>query len=542
MGIIEDLHRAQDAYERREWVAAYRLLSDLDGTELKGADFSALGITAHLLGRRNDQIQAFQRAFRAYLDEGNLRCAARSALWLSAVLAGGGEPAIANGWLARAQRVLDELGEDVVERGYLIERLVFRHIMSSEFADAREKAPRIAYYGQRFGDADLVALGLQTQARLEVYCGKVADGLRLLDEAMVLVLAGEVSPVFSGVVYCSAIEACQEISDLARVSEWTHALSTWCNAQPGLVAFTGQCAVHRGQLMRFHGAYPDAVAELERAAQRYAEIGGSPAAGQAHYERGEVLRLRGEFDTAEAAYDKAAGYGHSAQPGRALLSLARGRTEAAAAAIHRLLAERQEPVHRSQVLPAAIDILVATGEHQSVPALVGELDQLGRDFGTTALHAAGMFATATLAQVLGEIERALSCARRAAEEWAQLEAPYEEARCRVLIGRELGILGDEESAAAELTAAWETFAELGARPAEHEVAALLGGKKAAGGLSPREVEVLRLVATGKSNAEIAVLLVLSEKTVARHLSNIFTKLDVSSRTAAAAFAFTHHLI
>lgn len=541
MSIIGELHRAREAYERREWVAAYRALSDLDDTTLKGADFSALGITAHLLGRRNDQVQAFQRAFQAYLDEGDLTGAARSGLWLSTVLWAGGEPAIANGWLARAERLLDERGRDSVERGYLIERLTFRHVMSGELAEAREMAPRITEYGRRFDDADLIAVGLHAQGRLEIYSGKVGDGLRLLDEAMVLVLAGEVSPVFSGMIYCSAIEACQETSDLARVSEWTHALSTWCDAQPGMVTFTGQCAVHRGQLMRFHGAYTDAVAELERAVRRYAQAGAGPAVGQAHYERGEVLRLSGEYDAAAAAYDEAAEYGHSAQPGRALLWLARGRSEQAVAAIHRVLSEQHDPVHRSQVLPAAIEVLISASEPQAAAPLVEELGQLGRDFGGTVLQAAASYAAAALAHATGEVDRALSCARRAAETWGRLDAPYEVARSRVLIGRQLRILGDDESAVADLSAARQMFAGLGARPAEHEVAALLGGQKAPGGLSPREVEVLRLVATGKSNPEIAAQLVLAEKTVARHLSNIFTKLDVSSRTAAAAFAYKHHL-
>lgn len=540
MGIIEDLRRARDAFERREWPEAFQGIVGLDDTELKGADFSALGITAHLLGHRNDQVLAFQRAFQAYLDEGDLPGAARSGLWLSSVLWATGESAIANGWLARAERVLDELGRDVVERGYLIERLTFRHIMTGEFAEAMAMAPQIADYGRRFDDTDLTAMGLHTQARLDIYSGKVADGVRLLDEAMVLVIAGEVSPVFSGVVYCSAIEACQEISDLTRVSEWTHALSTWCDAQPGMVAFTGQRAVHRGQLMRFHGAYTDAIAELEHAAQRYEEIGGSPAAGQAHYERGEVHRLRGDYDSAETAYDEAAGYGHCAQPGRALLWLARGRYEPAVAAIRRVLAERTDPVHRAQVLPAAIEILTSAN-HPEIAPLVEELGQLGREFGGIALQAAAAYAEAMLAQATGETEQALNCARRATETWGRLDAPHEAARSRVLIGRELRALGDEESAIAEFTAARHTFATLGARPAEREVAALLDEKPAPGGLSPREIEVLRLVAAGRSNPEIASQLVLSEKTVARHLSNIFNKLDVHSRTAAAVFAYKHHL-
>jgi DNA-binding CsgD family transcriptional regulator len=363
-----------------------------------------------------------------------------------------------------------------------------------------------------------------------------------MDEALVGVMAGEVSPVTAGRVYCSTIEACQEVSDFGRAGAWTHALTTWCDAQPGLVAFTGQCATHRGQLLRLHGAYADAVEEFERAVDRYLATGGDPALGLAHYERGETHRLLGDFDAAEAAYASAAEHGHSTQPGRALLWLARDRRDAAGAAVHRLLAERQDPVHRSQVLAAAVEVLVTTGDTDGAAALGEELCAIGETFGCTALQAAGQCAVATVELARGAAGPALAAAHRAVAAWSQLAAPYEVARSQVLVGRALRLLGDEESAVADLTAARKAFADLGAAPAEREAAALLGETPAPGGLSPREVEVLRLVAAGKSNPEIAAELVLSEKTVARHLSNIFTKLGVGSRTSAAAFAYEHHLV
>jgi DNA-binding NarL/FixJ family response regulator len=542
MSVVDDLHRAREAYERREWVAAYRALSDLDDTHLRAEDFSALAITAFLLGHRNDCVQALQRAYQAELEADDVLGAVRAAYWLSLTLWQGGELAIGNGWLARGERLLDGVEEDVVERGYLLERATFGHIARGEIAEAFAAAPRVTDYGRRFDDADLTAVGLHMEGRLTIFAGQVAEGLGLLDEAMVAVLAGEVSPVLAGVVYCSCIEACQEVSDFARMGEWTHALSAWCDDQPGLVAFTGQCAVHRGQLMRLHGAFLDAISELEHAALRYAAAGGHPAVGQAHYERGEALRVRGAYDDAEAAYAEAAGLGHPAQPGRALLWLALGRRDAAASAIRRVVAEVQDPVHRSQVLPSAVDVLVEVGELDEAATLADQLGGLGSAFGCTALRAAGEYAGAAVAVARDEAEDALPAARRAAEAWGRLPAPYEVARSRVLIGRALRLLGDAESAAADLAEARRTFAGLGAVPAEHEVAALLGDVPVPGGLSPREVEVLRLVAAGRSNPEIAATLVLSEKTVARHLSNIFAKLDVGSRTAAAAFAYEHHLV
>jgi DNA-binding CsgD family transcriptional regulator len=542
MGVVEDLHRARKAYERREWVSAFRALSDLDQAELQAEDFAALATTAYLLGRRNDCVHALQRAYQASVDAGDPLAAVRSAYLLTLTLWDAGEMAVGNGWLARSARLLDDLDEDVAEHGYLCDATMMWHVVNGEFAEAFPLAPRTADYGRRFDEPNLLALGLHAEGRLMMYSGRVADGLRCMDEALAGVMAGQVAPVTAGRLYCSTIEACQEVSDFGRAGAWTHALTTWCDAQPGLVAFTGQCAVHRGQLLRLHGAYADAVEEFERAVDRYALAGGDLALGLAHYERGETLRLRGDHDAAEAAFASAAEYGHPAQPGRALLWLARHRVDAAVAAVGRMLAERQDPVHRSQVLAAAVEVLVAADDVDGSASLAEELGGIGEAFGCTALRAAGQYAVATVELAREAAGPGLQAARRAAAAWSQLDAPYEVARSRTLVGRALRMLGDEESAVADLTAARKAFAELGAAPTEREVAALLGDREAPGGLSPREVEVLRLVAAGRSNQEIAAHLVLSEKTVARHLSNIFTKLDVGSRASAVAFAYEHHVV
>jgi DNA-binding CsgD family transcriptional regulator len=542
MSIVDDLHRAREAYERREWVAAYRALSDLDERELKPDDFMALATTAYLLGRRNDCVQALQRAYQAYLELGDTLGAVRAACALTMALWMGGEVAVGGGWQARAERLLEEVPDDPVERGYLYDVNLIGHVIRGEFAEAFATAPMITAYGRRYGDPDLLAVGVHAEGRLMVYAGRVAEGLHRMDEAMVGVMGGEVSPIAAGRIYCSTVEACQEVSDLGRASEWTHALATWCDDQPGLVAFTGQCAVHRAQLMRFHGAYRDALDELAGAVERYTVVGGDPALGLAHAERGDVLRLLGEFAAAQDAYYAAVRFGNQAQPGRALLWLAQGRAEPAAAAVHRALGEVGDPVHRSRLLPGAIEVLIHAGADDEAAALAEELAGIAESFGCAALRAAADGAAARVALARADADAALLAARRAISAWAGLSAVYERARCRLLGGQALRLLGEEESAEAEITEARRTFAELGAKPAEREAAALLGGEKAPGGLSPREVEVLRLVAAGNSNPQIATALVLSEKTVARHLSNIFTKLGVGSRTAAAAFAYEHRLV
>jgi ATP/maltotriose-dependent transcriptional regulator MalT len=318
-------------------------------------------------------------------------------------------------------------------------------------------------------------------------------------------------------------------------------LTRWCEAQPGLVPFTGQCAVHRGQIMRVRGAYGEALEEFDRALARYVAAGSSPAAGLAWAERGEVLRLRGDLDGAAQAYDRAVELGHDPQPALALLWLARGRTTAAAAAVRRLLAEPRDPVHRVQLLPAAVEVLLAVDAVDEAGTVAGELGSLAETFGCPALTAAAGLARARVLIATGDHAGAVPELRRAGRICAELQAPYELARCRALLGQSFRALGDEESGLAELEAAREALAGIGARPAELEVAATIAPTLPQG-LTAREVEVLRLVAAGRSNPQIASALVLSEKTVARHLSNIFAKIGVGSRTAAAAYAYEHGLV
>lgn len=541
MGIVDDLDRAREAYERREWLSAYHALSDLDDVQLQAEDSAALAVTAYLLGRRNDCVQAMQRSFQAHLDAADERGAARAASWLALLLCLGGEAAVAGGWAARADRLLAGLG-DVPERGFALIHEAYRQLFTGDLATAAETAADIAGYGDRFGEPDLLAQGLSMRGRLMAHTGEVQAGLRVLDEAMIGVLAGEVSPIISGIVYCTLIEACVLVSDYARMTEWTRALSSWCDAQPGLVAFTGQCAVHRGQMLRLHGAFHSAVDELQRAVDRYERSGGDDAVGLAHRERGDVLLVLGEHDLAEEAYDAAARSGCSAQPGRAALWLARGEVSHAAMALRTLLSEVGDPVERSRLLPVAVEAAVAGGRIDEAAGWADELGEIATSFGSTALRAAADAVGARVLLERGEPEPAVAAARNAVERWFGLSVPYEAARCRTLLARALKALGDRKTAAVELAVAKADFATLGARTAEFEVDRLLGDAPVPGDLSPRELEVLRLVATGKTNAEIAGELFVAEKTVARHLSNIFNKLDVGSRTAAAAFAFEHRLL
>lgn len=541
MGIVDDLAAAREAYERREWVAAYRALSDLDSAGLRADDFTALATTAHLLGRHNDCVQALQRAFQANVDAGDEPAAARSALRLALVLTMSGERAVGGAWAARATRILEDLPGDVVERGYVAVHEALSCVLGGDFPAAFEQASVAAEYGRRYHDPDLLAHGLNMKGRLMTHAGQVQEGLRLMDESLVGVVAGDVSPIVSGIVYCTTIEACVLLQDFGRMAEWTRALTSWCEAQPGLVAFTGQCAVHRGQLMRLRGAFADAVQEFERAAERYALGGGGPAVGLAHEERGDVLRLLGDLDGAAHAYEQALRHGSRSQPGQALLCSARGDRRGAVGMIRAVLDEVRDPVERNRLLPAAVDIMLAAGAVPEASSLVDELGQIATAFGCPALIATHGHAAGTVALAENDPARAAATIRPVIDMWTELGAPYEVARCRVTLGEAFRSLGDDRSATNELAAARDLFAEIGALADEQDAGRRLGERSSPGGLTGREIEVLRLVAAGKSNAEVASELVLAEKTVARHLSNIFTKLGVGSRTAAAAFAFEHGL-
>ena len=538
MGVVDDLAQAREAYERRDWMAAYGALSAADPGALDAEDFGRLAMTAALLGRHNDCIQALQRAYQIHVDAGEVLAAVRSAYWLAMSLTMAGEMSVAGGWHSRAQRLLEGVPDDVVERGYLLCVELLRNVFSGQIEAALTAAEELEGYGRRFAADDLLAMALCARGRLTLYTGRMADGLRLLDEAMVVVGVGGLTPMFAGHVYCTVIEGCQEVSDYGRVAEWTAALHGWCESQPDLVLFTGQRALHRGQIMRVRGAWDAATEEFEQAVTRYLSIGNSAAVGIVMAELGDLQRLRGDLDAAEVSYGKASEYGHEPQPGLALLWHARGRTAAAVAAVRRLLAEPRDPVHRAQLFPGAVELLVAGGERAEAALVAEELAGFAADVGCTALRAMADYAHAEVLLAEEDAGAAMARLRPAQSSWATVGAPWEVARCRAQIGRACRLLGDEESARIELAAARDLCRELGARPAEQELTRLLEPVNA-GGLTARELEVLRLVAKGRSNPEIAAALVLSEKTVARHLSNIFAKLEVSSRTSAAAWAFEH---
>jgi DNA-binding CsgD family transcriptional regulator len=543
MDAVVELERGREAISAEAWLDAYESLSAADQSDpLAAEDLELFATSAYMLGRESEYLGLLERAHRAHLDCGEPLAALRCAFWIGVNLASRGEIGRASGWLGRAQRLLDE-GGDRVERGYLLLPVVFEHEASGDLEAAAATAAAAVEIGERFNDSDLLALAAHERGHILIRLGRIKDGLRLLDESMVAVTAGELSPIVSGIVYCGVILACQDAHEVRRAQEWTDALSGWCERQPDLVAFTGRCLTHRAELMQLHGDWHAALEEAGRAEKRALDGENPAAAGEAAYRRGEIHRLLGDFALAERAYREASRRGREPLPGLALLRLARAKLDAAAAAMRRAMAEATEAGKRAKLLPAYVEVMLAAGDLAAARDGSGELASLAEGHEQGALGALAAHARGAVELAEGDPGAALNSLRRAAELWHGLEAPYEVARVRELVGLACRALGDEDTAALELASSRAAYMELGASPDLARIGPL--ERRAPGeaeGLTERELEVLRLVAAGETNKAIAAALVVSERTVDRHVSNIFAKLGVSSRAAATAYAYEHRLI
>ena len=539
------LERGRDAYAARAWGDARALLQQADAAEpLVPSDLVLLATASYMLGHDEEWVAAHERAHHLHLDADEIEQAARAAFWIGMTLALRGELGPAEGWLGRAQRLLDESGADCAERGFLL--IAYGHALLStgDAAAAGKAGAEAGAIARRFGDRDLFAFAVLLEGQAALYEARVSDGLLLLDEAMVAVMTEDLSPVVSGISYCGVILACQEVFELRRAREWTLALQRWWEQQPDMVAFTGRCLIHRAEILQLGGSWEDALDEARRACRRFAETR-NPTTGLALYREAELLRLRGDLEGAESAYRAASRAGWEPQPGLAQLRLAQKRVDAAVAAVRRAAAESADPLRRAVLLPAYVEIMLAAGEVEAARLACAELETVAQRYSSAMLGAIVAYERGAVELACGNAPGALDFLRRALDAWRTLEAPYEVARTRVLIAEACRALDDSEACALELEAALAHFVQLGALPDAARVERLLGG--AAGddtghGLSQRELEVLRLVAAGKSNREIAGTLVISEHTVARHVQNIFGKLRISSRAAATAFAFEHDLV
>ena len=518
------------------------VFAELDAADrrapLSAEDLEKFAEAAVLSGEDTRAGELLQRAYNAFLDASNPEGAARNGIRLALSLLNAGQTAQASGWISRAGRLLDDGRRDGVELGWLQVAVAMQRLRTGDGGRADQAFVQALEIAERFGDPDLLAMARLGHGRSMITRGELEAGAGLLDEIMVAVTSGEVTPITAGIVYCAVIEGCREIFDLRRAQEWTGALTQWCESQPGMVAFRGNCLVFRAEIMQLHGRWAEAMIEAEKARDVLLRPPAQPFAGAAIYEMAELHRLRGEYAMAEEAFRHAREQGHAPLPGLARMRLAQGHPDQAAAAIRRERDEARQLAARADVLPAFVEIMLAVGDLDAARAGAAELEDIAARLEAPILQAVAAEARGAVLLVEDDPRAALESLRRASALWRELEAPYEGARVRTLIARACGALGDAESAAMELDAAQSVFRELGARP---DLAAVEAQPKSVSGLSAREVEVLRLVAAGKSNRAVAEHLVISEKTVARHVSNIFTKLGLSSRAAATAYAYEHGL-
>ena len=508
--------------------------------QLEVEDLERLAVAAYMVGRDDACDDAWIEAHHAWSRGGEAERAARCAFWQAIGLFFRGDLAPAMGWVARGGRVLEDSRGESVEQAWLRMLTALPRLFEgdedvySSFVDAGAIA-------ERFADPDATMFARLCRGYALILQGRVAAGVALLDEVMVSVTADEVAPILGGIAYCQVIDLCQAVFDLRRAREWTDALTRWCDSQPDLVPFRGNCLVHRCEIFQLQGAWTDA---LESAHQARELLAGPPAwdvLGSAYYRLAEIERLRGELTEAEESYRQASLAGRDPEPGMSLLRLAQGRVDLALPAIRRALEEVEDPIARSRLLPACVEVMLEAEDVAAARTAADELAGIAEQLDAPYLNALAADATGAVVLAEGDARAALAKLRTAQRSWRELEVPHQAARVRVLIGIACRELGDAASAELEFEAARSVLEKLGARP-DLELLARIAGSPRPGGLSRRESEVLTLVAAGKTNRAIATELFISDKTVARHVSNIFAKLGLSSRAEATAYAYKHGLV
>lgn len=524
------------AFAARQWKVAFDHLSRADAAgSLEPAALERLGHAAFLIGNHERATASWTLAHSRFVERGESPRAGRLGFWLGLTLLLDGKVAQSSGWLARTRRLLGEMAQACPERGLMLVLDGLFSMGKGDLEKATQCFDQAVSMARAFGDPDLFAMSVLSRGQVSIQAGHADEGLALLDEAMVTVTAGDVSPMAAGIVYCAVILTCERLFDLRRAHEWTMALDEWCRSQPELMAFRGECLVHRSELLLLKGDWPSALQEARRAKELLSGRS-ERLAGRALYQQAELHRLWGRFEEAERLYREAGLLGAEPQPGLSLLRLAQGDAKSARASI------RLAGTGGVKLLGPIVDIMLAAGDVQSARAAAEELTQAAVDRKAPYLEASAATAMGTVLLATDEAERALGRLREAWTIWQHLEAPYPSACARARIARACEMLGDADAAGLHLDAAAAVFERLGARPDLDSLRNQAPRATAvAAGLSVRERQVLSLIASGRTNREIAAELGISEHTVARHLSNIFGKIGVSTRTAAGAFAFENGL-
>lgn len=534
------LDLGRSAAADRRWAEAYEHLARADSFEgLEAPDLEVLATAAFLRGEGEAAVVALARAHAASLAAGDTVGAARTAAWLALYQIELGDLSHNFEWVPRGLRLAAGITEPSAVLGLVQLPPAVAQLASGDPLGARGRFHEIGMIAERFHDRDLAALGSFGEGMCLIEICADVEAFEQLDAAVAAVASGDVSPIPSGIILCSAAGYAHLAFDLTQVIECTKALEEWCRRQPELVTYSGQCHALRAALLTLHGAWVEASAASELALSRF-RAGDYRAAHGAPYHFAELQRLRGAFHSAAAAYRRAGETSWEPQPGLALLHLAEGKVQRAQEEIRRSAASA-DPLARRHLLRAVIEIEVVAGDVGAARRALAELQSAGAPDPAGMLSAVIAFAEAQVRLAEGDASAALAAARTAGAAWRALDVPYEAARSRVLAGRALQAVGEAALARDEFDAARRTFLELGAHPALAELEGHTGTPRT-GPLTARELEVLRLVSTGLTNRAIGAQLSLSEKTVARHLSNIFGKLGLSTRAAATAYAYQNGLV
>ncbi len=523
-----------------DWRAVHDELAGRELSSLSAAELDRLGESLFWLDRPEDSIAVLGRAFTAHLVEGDHAGAAMAAWQLFYDHALVGEMALANGWLERTRRETD-LVRNAVVAGFLAVAECDLASGGGALDDAVAHAERALQLGRSSGHADLTAMALQAKGRALLASGRFADGITALDEAMVSVVNGELTPLFTGWVYCNALSACHDLADLTRALEWSDSAMRWCDDLRAGRLYPGICRLHAVELATLRGTWPSAAAMAQQACDELTSH--DPRyAGEAHYLIGELHRMAGDLDLAEEAFARAHQFGRVPQPGLARVRLAQGRVEAAVNGLRLALEPPPSaPLRRTDLLAALVEGLLTAGDLDEAEAAATAMSDVADAAASGYLDGVQQVTEARVLLARGESAAACRRAGGAVEQFQRLALPYEEARAREVRGEAARVVGEPDTAHLDLTAARDIYRRLGADADHRRVSALL--EEAPGfPLSIRELEVLRLVARGSTNREVAKELVVSEHTVARHLSNIYTKLGVGSRSAAAAWAYERALL
>jgi DNA-binding NarL/FixJ family response regulator/HPt (histidine-containing phosphotransfer) domain-containing protein len=529
----ELLLTARTAHVRQDWLASYEaFVRASEAVPLNTDDLDALAVAAWRLGRGKESVRAAERVF-TQLARTDPQSAAMKAVELGLAWLNRGDLNISQGWMSRAHRLLDSAPESPTH-GYLAYLDAAIAVVSDDPDELANQVRALRGICGRVDVPAMTALCRVVEALAAIFDARTTEAFALLDEALLPVLAGQVPIEWAGDIYSTVVHYCHRLADLPRMRAWTQSMERWCDDFAASATYGGVCDVHRLQLLTatddYHGL-EDRLAAVSRSLEDVSVW----AAGEGYYQLGEVRRLLGDDDGAFVAFARARELGTEPQPGEALLRCRMGDHDTAWTDL-RLALAGGDRIGRMRLLRAAVEVALARGNLDEAERHCDELESGAEAFGTSGFRAWAAHSRGAILAQQGRHAESLDALQAALREYRTQQSRYETAQVYEWMAVAHKALGDDELAAADSATAENIYAQLGVEPAQ------VCGYRSPGGLTPREVEILRRVAGGATNKQVAEQVRISEKTVGRHLANIYAKLGVSSRTAAVAWAHANNLL